>query len=414
MPWRKYKSTEGKYGPKYHITKGVAVRRNKRGDWLFFAEKGGERTNKSFGKGREALVNAIAAAEAIARELHQSHAAHSDTKSTPKVPQLTDFSKVWLERNEGRWHCNTYERYATMLRIYLFPDPELKNKQLDKIERHNIKNFLVRLFKKRSAATVEMAYTVLHSIFEEAIDDKLVIANPVKGLLKKILPPKSQRNEKEADPFTVEARDQFLDYAKKWCSWEEQLILKMMCYAGLRLGESLAVRLRNMDFTNLTYHVTESFKQHRFSKPKGSKKRRVDLPDFLMEELKDYILQLKKRLLKSGKGGEIDLLFLDPKEQYKWPYSQRRVQNIVKKVCTGAGLRCRNPHDLRHTYASILLMSHQSPAYVQRLLGHSSIAITVDIYGHWISGEGRFGLENALRGCTKIAHKPHTDLNLPR
>jgi len=82
---------------------------------------------------------------------------------------------------------------------------------------------------------------------------------------------------------------------------------------------------------------------------------------------------------------------------------------MVKKVCKEAGLRQRNPHDLRHTYASILLMSHQSPAYVQRQLGHSSIAITVDTYGHWISGEGRFGLENALRGVyenrTQIAYK---------
>jgi integrase len=39
-----------------------------------------------------------------------------------------------------------------------------------------------------------------------------------------------------------------------------------------------------------------------------------------------------------------------------------------------------------------------SPAYVQRQLGHSSISITVDIYGHWIPGEGRAGLEDALAG----------------
>ena len=63
-----------------------------------------------------------------------------------------------------------------------------------------------------------------------------------------------------------------------------------------------------------------------------------------------------------------------------------------------AGLRVRNPHDLRHTYATILLMAHQSPAYVQKQLGHSSIKTTVDIYGYWISGEGRGGLEEALGG----------------
>jgi len=171
-----------------------------------------------------------------------------------------------------------------------------------------------------------------------------------------------------------------------------------MVHAGFRLGEALAMRLRHLDFNSMTYCISESYKQYRFSNPKAGKKRLVDLPDFLTDELKDYVLQLKKQNLKDGKGAEVDLLFLDPKEHYRWPYSQRRVQDLVKKICKGAGLRYRNPHDLRHSYASILLMSHQRPAYVQKQLGHSSISITVDTYGHWISGEGRFGLEKALKG----------------
>jgi integrase len=58
----------------------------------------------------------------------------------------------------------------------------------------------------------------------------------------------------------------------------------------------------------------------------------------------------------------------------------------------------RNPHDLRHSYATALLMDHYSPAYVQKQLGHSSISITVDIYGHWIPGEGKKDLTATLRG----------------
>jgi integrase len=42
-------------------------------------------------------------------------------------------------------------------------------------------------------------------------------------------------------------------------------------------------------------------------------------------------------------------------------------------------------------------MSHISPAYIKKQLGHSSIEITVDIYGHWIEGEGCDGLEEALK-----------------
>ena len=104
----------------------------------------------------------------------------------------------------------------------------------------------------------------------------------------------------------------------------------------------------------------------------------------------------------------VNHLFLDAKENYKWPYSQRRIQGLVAQVCNRANLSRRNPHDLRHTYATILLMNHMSPAHVQKQLGHSSISITVDIYGHWFQGEGRDGLEEALVfSCTKSGRKAH-------
>ena len=150
--------------------------------------------------------------------------------------------------------------------------------------------------------------------------------------------------------------------------------------------------------------MTESYKRYRFSSPKRGKKRFADLPDFLTEELSRYVLYLKKENLKKGRGAEADLLFPDAKEKGPWPYSQRKIQGIMRRVCTGAQLRVRNPHDLRHTYATILLMANKSPAYVKEQLGHSSISITVDIYGHWIPGRGREGLEEALAGDVQ---KPH-------
>ena len=73
------------------------------------------------------------------------------------------------------------------------------------------------------------------------------------------------------------------------------------------------------------------------------------------------------------------------------------IQRAMQHGCKIARLRVRNPHDLRHTYATMLLMDHYSPAYVQRQLGHHSISMTVDIYGHWIPGEGKKDLGKTLR-----------------
>jgi integrase len=78
--------------------------------------------------------------------------------------------------------------------------------------------------------------------------------------------------------------------------------------------------------------------------------------------------------------------------------TQRMVQGALRRACIAARLRVRSPHDLRHTYATLLLMDHYSPAYVQKQLGHHSISMTVDIYGHWIPGEGKKNLVKTLRG----------------
>ena len=64
---------------------------------------------------------------------------------------------------------------------------------------------------------------------------------------------------------------------------------------------------------------------------------------------------------------------------------QSRVGKAFKRILKAAGLpRHFSPHSLRHTFASLLLQHGESPAYVQRQLGHASIQLTVDTYGRWL------------------------------
>ena len=67
------------------------------------------------------------------------------------------------------------------------------------------------------------------------------------------------------------------------------------------------------------------------------------------------------------------------------PLDQSRVRKVFSRVLHAAGLVSHfYPHCLRHTFASILLQQGESPAYVQRQLGHASIQLTVDTYGKWL------------------------------
>ena len=62
---------------------------------------------------------------------------------------------------------------------------------------------------------------------------------------------------------------------------------------------------------------------------------------------------------------------------------------VFYKLLEKAELRRVRFHDLRHTFASLLLQNGESPVYVKEQMGHSSIQVTVDIYGHLIPGANR-------------------------
>jgi integrase len=410
MPWRKYSPRAGRYGPIYPISRGTSVRKDARGYWVLFFEKQLVRKNQTYGKGRRALVAAIKAGEEAASErpLFDGLLKPPEPENEP-MPDFFSFCQTWFKAGQSRWAKFTIQRYTSVLAIYIEPEP-LFRKQLDQVRRQDVKEFLRRLARKRSPALVETVHGVISAVFNEAVDEALINANPVTGILKAILPPKNQRDVKPPDPFTQKELGLFLDHARSAANPAKLMVLRVMAYAGLRLGEALAMRAEYFDSSRRTYFVAQSYRAKTFRKPKIGKTRLVDLPDFLVDDLNGYINSLRKESLKKGEGGRIEFLFIDPAEPGHWPYSQRKIQYIMGKVCRTAHLRTRNPHELRHTFASLLLMAHQSPGYVQRQLGHSSISITMDIYCHWLPGQGRGGLEAALVGERVVPNrvrKPH-------
>jgi integrase len=68
---------------------------------------------------------------------------------------------------------------------------------------------------------------------------------------------------------------------------------------------------------------------------------------------------------------------------------ERNLRHVFKRLLVKATLRHMRIHDLRHTFASLLLQQGESVVYVKEQLGHASIQITVDTYGHLIPGANR-------------------------
>jgi len=164
----------------------------------------------------------------------------------------------------------------------------------------------------------------------------------------------------------------------------------------MRFGELLAIRWGDIDFNHkeiiLGGNVEErpflwvkrSFRRGKFAPPKNGKNRKVDISRELRDVLERHLINEKKKALKEGRGELPELLFHREEKAIEQNYLRR----IFKRILVKAKLREIKFHGMRHTYASLLLSKGVSPVYVKEQLGHSSIQITVDIYGKWIQTVG--------------------------
>ena len=125
------------------------------------------------------------------------------------------------------------------------------------------------------------------------------------------------------------------------------------------------------------------------------------MSDQLTIELRKLLNKRKEEGLKAGKGEPEDIIF----HTKGGHTSQNTIRNIWKRLLKKAGLEDQRLHNTRHTYASILLSNGESPVYVKEQLGHSSIQMTVDIYGHLIPNSNR---EAVNRLDNPHSNAPHT------
>jgi len=111
----------------------------------------------------------------------------------------------------------------------------------------------------------------------------------------------------------------------------------------------------------------------------------------------------KKETLRRGWGEMPAWVFVN--ERGKLPDPDNLRNRVWPKLLAKAGLRRIRIHDLRHTYASLLIQQGESLAYVKEQMGHHSIRVTVDTYGHLVPG----GNKAAVDRLDKLVHPTRPD-----
>ena len=110
------------------------------------------------------------------------------------------------------------------------------------------------------------------------------------------------------------------------------------------------------------------------------------MSDQLITTLRKLYTTRKLEALKEGRGDEVIEIIFHRESKH---FEQRFILKKFKQILRAAGISDRRVHDMRHTFGSLLLSAGVSPVYVKEQMGHSSITITVDIYGRWIKNSNR-------------------------
>jgi integrase len=215
-----------------------------------------------------------------------------------------------------------------------------------------------------------------------AVDDGVLLSNPAEKLGRqlRLVASKATRQE-EIKAMTREQRRAFLDAAAQE-PLRYHALLFTLAGTGMRLGECLGLEPEDIHQATQQIRVARPWLDGEVTTPKSGHGRTIDISRKLSEVLSRWDLERKTEKLRRGWAEMPRWLY------YSYagtPLDDSNVRKVMTRVLKRAKLPVHfTPHCLRHTYASLMLQQGESPAYVQRQLGHASIQLTVDTYGKWL------------------------------
>ena len=239
---------------------------------------------------------------------------------------------------------------------------DFAKKEPEQIAEDDVKSFMAEKLAGKASSSVILFLSALKYAYS--------------NILKKDITAGIKRPKKEKripNVLTKEEVKKLLDACK---NRKSRLMLSLLYAAGFRVSELVSLKHSDLSFDEKTGHIRQA---------KGKKDRIFNIPNFLMDALKEQAEMQKQsgqEFLFSGARGRL---------------TERNIQKIVKNAAKKAGIQKDvHPHTLRHSFATHLLESGTDIRYIQALLGHSSIS-TTEIYTH-VSSEALKKIASPIDG----------------
>ncbi len=292
---------------------------------------------------------------------------------------LSEYLDVWLETiAKPRLHQRTFGDYKDLMRLHV--RDSLGNIKLSDLKAIHIQKLYGELQTKKNLAARRVRY--VHAVLSSALRKAVELDILPRNVAKLVQLPKETK--KEMDVLTEAECGLFLNTLR---GERLETMFSFALATGLRPEEYLALQWKDVDLEKKTASVRRAVirlpkSKWYFSEPKTKSSRRtLPLPVTLIKELRTHRRKQNEERLKLGAAWQNhDLVF--PSE-VGTPSTHSNITQVYKRVLKNAELRTSlRLYDLRHTHATLLLKAGIHAKVVSERLGHSTIALTLDVYSH--------------------------------
>lgn len=296
--------------------------------------------------------------------------------------KLSEWLPFWLDNViKPRRKRTTYGKYEVHVRLYLVP--MLGAKRLESLSVADVRRFLVKLEKVSSAATAKESHRVLRTALSAACREELIMRN-VATLVE---PPSVETHE--ISPWSLNETLDFLTAARKDPLYAAFVLAIAL---GLRRGEVVGLRWENLDLEKREIPVRTQRQRVRGvayeDDPKGRRRKQtLPLPALCVAPLRwQRLRQTAMREVAGDQWEESGYVFTTRSGR---PIEPRNLYRSFTRVAKTAGIRVIRLHDARHGCATLLTAAGVAPRVVMEILGHSQIAVTMNIYTHVVQDTQR-------------------------
>ena len=303
-------------------------------------------------------------------------AANSYIDPQGRSRRFGELYKQWIAIKKPFWKPSQLESTEASYRTHV--QAKWENRRIGEISQAELQEWVSDLTSRRSASVVLRAKGIVNGVLKRAVKDRLIAENPCEGLE---LPRKPKRKERRVYltiPQLVAFADECLNAI--YIGDERRALVLLLGFCGLRWGEASDLRKEDVDVEERSLRIRSSIVWIKGKPVEGTPKsyemRTLYMPLIVAEALAP-ILKRKKR-------GE--RVFSDPSGHPLHPQSASAVRgnrtwwpSALKRLGWDTD-DWPSPHDLRHTAASIAVHAGANVKGLQRMLGHASASMTLDVY----------------------------------